>query len=144
MIDSVSVKRVFNAPINEVFDAFVNPEKMDNWHHPDGFTSKNKVFGEKRYEIEMSNNKIPQVGIISGDYLEFKRPERLVFTWSWDWQKDLPPTKVEIDFKKLSEDKTEISLVHSGFTDQVTATQHESGWEMAFNYLETFLKGGEK
>lgn len=144
MNNKVSVKRIFDAPIAEVFDAWVNPEKMDAWHHPDGFSSKNKVFDNKRYEIEMSNNSIDQVGIISGEYLEFKRPERLVFTWSWNWQKDLPSTKVEVAFKKLSDNKTEVFLTHSGFMDEVTAKQHETGWEMAFTNLEKFLKGGEK
>lgn len=140
MKDFVNVKRVIDAPIEDVFDAFVNPQKLDAWHHPDGFTSKNKVNGEKSYEVEMSNNSMPQVGVISGDYLEFDRPNRLVFTWSWDYQKDLPPTKVEIDFKSLDKNKTEIDLTHSGFMDEVTATQHESGWSMAFNHLEKFMK----
>ena len=144
MNDKAQVKRVFNASIDDVFDAFVNPEKMDVWHHPDGFTSKNKVFGEKNYEVEMSNNSINQVGIISGEYLEFNRPNRLVFTWSWDWQKGMNPTKVEIDFKRLDSNITEVNLLHSGFADSQSASQHEAGWGMSFTNLEKMLEGGEK
>jgi uncharacterized protein YndB with AHSA1/START domain len=144
MNNKVQIKRVFDGSIEEVFDAWVNPEKLDIWHHPDGYSSKTKVNGLKNYEIEMSNNSINQVGIISGEYLEFDRPNRLVFTWSWNWQKDLPATKVEVDFKKLDESKTEIFLTHSGFMDEVTAKQHETGWGQAFTNLEKFSKGGEK
>lgn len=143
MDDKVQVKRIFDAPIEDVFDAFINPKKLDAWHHPDGYTSKNKVNGQESYTVEMSNNSINQVGIISGKYLEFKKPNRLVFTWSWNWQKDLPETKVEVNFKKLKGNRTEVLLIHSGFMDEATAKQHESGWGMAFNYLEKYLKGGE-
>lgn len=144
MNDKVNVKRVFDAPIEDVFDAFVNPTKMDKWHHPDGYHSKNTVNGKDSYEINMIEGKVGgNNGIISGKYLTFDRPNKLVFTWGWNWQKDLPPTKVEIDFKSLSSGKTEVNLTHSGFADEVTAKQHESGWGMAFNYLETFLRGGE-
>lgn len=144
MDDKVQIKRIINASIDDVFDAWVNPKKLDAWHYPDGYSSKTKVNGQESYEIEMSNNSIDQVGIISGKYLEFKRPNRLVFTWSWNWQKNLSPTTVEVNFKKLADDKTEVSLIHSGFLDVQTEKQHETGWEMAFSNLEKFLNGGEK
>jgi len=144
MRDSAEVKRVFDAPIDKVFEAFINPEFMDKWHHPDGFTSKNKVNGEKSYEVEMSNNSMPQVGIISGEYLEFNRPNRLVFTWSWNWNPGMSPTTVTVDFKSLSDNTTEVVLVHSGFATEEDTIQHETGWGMSFNNLAKVLRGGEK
>ena len=139
MDNKVSISKVINGPIDEVFDAFVNPEIMDQWHHPDGYTSKNEVEGEKSYKIHMKKDGDSQAGIISGKYLTFDRPNKLVFTWAWNWQKDLPPTTVEVDFKKLDENKTEVSLVHIGFADEITAKQHAQGWEMALNNLNNFL-----
>lgn len=144
MIDSAKVTRIFDAPIEDVFDAWINPKKLDLWHHPDGYSSKTKINGQKSYEVEMSNNSINQVGIIFGEYLEWDKPNKLVFTWSWDWQKGMVPTKVEVNFKKISENKTEVSLIHSGFADEENAKQHEAGWGMSFTNLEKVLKGGEK
>jgi uncharacterized protein YndB with AHSA1/START domain len=113
---------------------------MDVWHHPDGYHSKNSVNGQESYEINMIEEKEGgNNGIISGKYLTFDRPNKLVFTWSWNWQPDLPPTTVEVNFKKIDKNKTEISLTHSGFEDLATAQQHGGGWEMAFNNLNEFL-----
>ena len=140
MNDKVNFTRVISGPIDEVFDAFVNPTKMDQWHHPDGYSSKNKVDGEKSFEtIMLEDRDGGQEGTISGEYLEFVRPTRLVFTWSWNWDPNMAPTTVSVHFKTVEGNKTEVSLVHSGFTDAVDAKQHKEGWEMAFNHLNEFL-----
>ena len=143
MNDSIVVKRIFDFPIDDVFEAWVNEEKLA-WHHPDGYHSVTKINGHDSYEIEMINDSIDQKGIISGKYLTFDRPNRLTFTWSWNWQKDWPATTVDVIFKSLSAEKTEITLTHSGFMDEATAKQHESGWEMAFKNFDEQLRGGEK
>ena len=142
MDNSVTIKRILDFPIEDVFDAWVNEDKL-SWHHPDGYHSITHLKGQESYEIEMINDSIDQKGIISGKFLKFDRPSRLTFTWSWDWQKDLPETKVDVSFKSLEENKTEITLVHSGFMDGATAKIHEIGWGLAFGNLEKFLRGGE-
>lgn len=143
MDGKVNITRVISGPIDEVFDAFVNPEKL-GWHHPDGYHSKTTVNGEKSYEINMIGDKIGgKNGIISGEFTAFDRPNKLVFTWSWNWQPGMSPTTVEVNFKKIDENKTQVSLTHSGFADEATAHQHEVGWGMAFNNLNKQLEGGE-
>jgi uncharacterized protein YndB with AHSA1/START domain len=139
--DRVTVKRVFDFPIEDVWEAWVNEEKLA-WHHPDGYHSVTHLHGQESYEIEMINDSIDQKGIISGKYLVFDKPNQLKFTWSWNWQPELPPTTVDVVFKSLAPNKTEITLTHSGFMDEVTAKQHESGWSMAFENLNKQL-GGE-
>jgi|SRR4051812_46432716 uncharacterized protein YndB with AHSA1/START domain len=137
-MDSVTIKRVFDFPIEDVFDAWVNENKLA-WHHPDGYHSVTHINGQESYEIEMINDSIDQKGIISGKYLTYDKPNRLTFTWSWNWQPELPPTTVDVVFNSLEANKTEIILTHSGFTDGATAKQHESGWTMAFGNLNTQL-----
>lgn len=77
---------------------------------------------------------------VGGEYLEIEKPKKLVYTWLWEGS---PPethtTTVTILLKKVGENKTEVTLIHTGFADENMKKDHNQGWEPTFRRLEKFL-----
>lgn len=140
----LEVKRIFNAPIEKVWDAWTNPKSMMQWKSPESMRTTNvqvdlKVGGS--YSVTMEG-KTPHdntdiKGTVSGVYKEIEKPTRLVFTWTWDWQPEA--TTVTVNLKKVDDTKTEVTLIHEGFETAESKAQHNQGWESTFTKLDTFL-----
>ncbi len=134
----VEVKKVINAPIEKVFKAWVEPEQMKRWYSPEGMatpaaSTDGKVGGKYAVTMQMGEQKFEMFG----KYLEYDKPNpstgsgqaKLVFTWNDD------SSVVAVDFKKLDDNKTEVSLRHTGFTDEQSRAQHDEGWIGTLNKL---------
>jgi uncharacterized protein YndB with AHSA1/START domain len=73
--------RFLNAPRDLVFEAFTNPQHVDRWWGPRGFTTKTcsmdvRPGGEWRFDMTMENGPTFRNLV---RYFEVVRPERLVF-----------------------------------------------------------------
>jgi len=66
-----------------------------------------------------------------GEYVEVEPPRRVVFTWGWEGDPELPPgtTTVEIDLRPES-DGTILTLRHSGLPTSESTALHEAGWNL--------------
>jgi uncharacterized protein YndB with AHSA1/START domain len=80
----LAITRTFRAPAEIVFDAWTRPEFVKQWWAPEsrGVTlvecdADLRVGGKYRYVLEHASE-----GLLafSGEYLEFERPSRLVYT----------------------------------------------------------------
>ncbi len=81
---AVNLKRTFPAPREKVFDAWTRPEALKKWWGPEGFSSQKttvdlRVGGEYRHEMKGPDG---EISYQFGTYLEIRRPEKLVFTFS--------------------------------------------------------------
>jgi uncharacterized protein YndB with AHSA1/START domain len=72
----------------------------------------------------------------SGEFVEIKRPERLVFTWDTDLVKN---TRVTVELKDLGGDKTELTLTHELLPTQELREGHTDGWALCLNNLAAVL-----
>lgn len=89
------VRRVFTAPRQRVFRAWIEPTALERWLRPRGLSMtvsklEARVGGLFRFDLENG-------GSISGTYLNFTPPEKLVFTWSGEAIQDRG-TIVTLDF----------------------------------------------
>ncbi len=133
------LKRVIAARRERVFDAWTQPDLMREWLCPDdSFTVAIaevdlKVGG--KFRIGM---KPPDAGVhvAKGVYREIRRPERLVFTWSWEH--DPIDTLVSLTFTDLG-DATEVALKHERFPTTEHRDDHAKGWNGCLGHLEKFL-----
>lgn len=138
MDNKVLIKRTYDSKIEDVFDAWVDSDKLSAWHAPKGKTSSAKVTGEESYEITFHDPKEDDQ-TAKGTYKEFDRPNKLVFTWSWHMPGGASPeTLVTINFKEV-EGKTELELVHEGFSDKKETEHHNQGWTSVLDSLGNYL-----
>lgn len=129
----VSIEKIINAPITDVFRAWTDPEVMKQWYSPAGMTttkaeSNPTVGGEYLVTMAMEGQEFNN----SGKYLEVDEPNKLVFTWNDD------DSVVTVLFKEVEDGKTEVLLTHTGFVDEESRAQHEQGWVGCFESLQTY------
>jgi uncharacterized protein YndB with AHSA1/START domain len=127
----VEVKKVINVPIEKAFRAWVEPAEMKQWYSPMGMTTPEASSDARKggeYSVDMKGD--TQTFNNTGEYLEFDEPNKLVFTWNDKG------SVVTVNFKKLDENKTEVSLHHVGFANEASRAQHNDGWVGVFEKLE--------
>jgi uncharacterized protein YndB with AHSA1/START domain len=82
----IRVEQLIDAPREEVFRAWTEPEKLKQWWSPGGYTTKYAEVDLRtggRYLLVMQ----PPDGEpfhLAGTYREIVAPERLVYTWKWE------------------------------------------------------------
>lgn len=146
----VILTRTFPAGIDRLWDAFTNVEDMLKWHAPKGMRNPQvevdlRVGG--KYAVAMKYDETGEVVTVRGIYKVIDRPTKLVYTWKWDTS-DMDETEVTIMFHQEAEDKTMVTLIHSGFNlspsahdvkNNWTDETHKQGWTTAFEKLESML-----
>jgi uncharacterized protein YndB with AHSA1/START domain len=139
------IKRVFDAPREAVFDAWLDPEQLAKWIGPRGVSAEvdsleAKVGGRYRIIMHPEPGGTPTVG---GEYREISRPEKLVFTWRWEnAHPDGSPgidTLVTLTFADLG-GKTEMTMRHEGFENADSRNSHDHGWSGSFDKLGELLR----
>lgn len=132
---TVNINKEINAPIEKVFDAWLDPKMLARFMMPmpgmlDSDVENEAVEGGK-FTIIMhaGENDLPH----TGKYLEINRPDKLVFTWVSHCSVD--DSTVTLNFTKLNDNKTKIELTHIKFIDEGVRSDHEGGWNNIINKL---------
>jgi len=138
---SLRLKRKIGADIATVFDAWTEPEQLNQWSAPEGMAVETEVDLRVggRYRLRM---KSPDGEIFTavGEYQEIDRPNRLVYTWGWEETgNDHYETRVTVDFFDR-DGATEVVLTHELFPDADLAAEHNEGWTSCLNRLESLFK----
>ena len=125
---SVQLTKTINAPIESVFDAWLNANTLSKFMLPmPGMPEpKTEVDGRQngRFAIYMDagGDIIPH----TGTYLEVDRPNKLVFTWESPFSTD--GSTVTILFSALDKNSTHIDFKHVKFPNEESRNNHEGGW----------------
>lgn len=84
--------------------------------------------------------RVDEEHIASGEYRLVEPPHRLVMTWGWESDPDLPSglSVVEITLSALGAG-TLIRLRHSGLASDASRTAHEDGWNRYTGNLATLF-----
>ena len=114
---TLTIARTIKATPDKVFDAWTQPEHMKKWSAPEGVAVQladvDLTVGGK-YHIRMMSAEGVQYDAV-GVYREIDRPNRLVYTWSWEQKEhDVGETLVTVEFNAQGDD-TEVVVVHDGF-----------------------------
>ncbi len=141
---SLTLVRRVKARQSIVFDAMTTAEGIAQWWGPDAgpvliAESDPRKGGRYRVRFRSLDGTEHESG---GEYLELKRPERLVMSWRWKGGIEDPnESRVEIVLRVIPEG-TEITFTHSLLQDEETRRSHEEGWTGALDKLEAHLAGG--
>ncbi len=113
----VRIQRTFDAPAEDVFDAWTTPEVLKRWFHcapgwdtPDAEIDL-RVGGKVRVVMRKPDGTEVQA---HGEYVQIDRPCRLVMSWTFD---DEPSNEqlIELSFSE-SEGSTTVLMVNSGIS----------------------------
>lgn len=125
---TVNVNKIIHAPIEKVFDAWLNPKMLSLFMMPMPDMPESDIENDVReggdftITMHVGNDELPH----TGKYLEINRPDKLVFTWVSHCSVD--NSMVTLNFTKIDGNKTKISLSHVKFIDEKTRSDHEGGW----------------
>jgi uncharacterized protein YndB with AHSA1/START domain len=132
---SVKVRRIINAPVEKVFNAWLNAETLSQFMLPAPGMSEprtdvdGRVGGGFTIFMMVGDQEIPH----KGQYLEINAPHKLVFTWESPFStKD---STVTILFTPIDDDHTEIDFTHVKFKDEEARANHEGGWNRILEKL---------
>jgi uncharacterized protein YndB with AHSA1/START domain len=131
----VRLRRAYDAPIGDVWDALTNPDRIGRWFLP--ISGDYRVGG--RYQFE---------GNAGGEILACERPNRLRATWIYgDANNAAGTSEVEVRLSSSGEDVTVLELVHTAVVpdemwDQYGPGAVGVGWEGGLLGLALHLQGG--
>jgi uncharacterized protein YndB with AHSA1/START domain len=138
----VRIERTVEAPAEDVFDAWTNPDVIGRWFKPaEGWQEATaevdlQVGGRIRVLMRDPDGTVVGAG---GEYKVIERPHRLAFTWTFD---DDPSNQqmIELDFTER-DGATTVVFVNSDISDEDRREAQDDGWRTCFDNLERALAG---
>jgi uncharacterized protein YndB with AHSA1/START domain len=145
----LEIRRMFSAPREKVFEAWTQREKLEKWmcRFPGNETRYTGADacpgGTNTMEVTSADGTTYKQRVT---YREIQRPEKLVFTWTWEkfsasGQKiaEQDETLVTVEFQPRGT-FTEVFLKHEGFTNADAREAHNKGWNATFDMLAKALE----
>jgi uncharacterized protein YndB with AHSA1/START domain len=137
---TVNIDKVINAPIEKVFDAWLNPKMLSKFMKgmPDKTDTDVEIDaregGRFKFVMHVGDEKIPH----TGKYVEISRPDKLVFTWKSQYSV-VDNSTVTLNFTKMDDNKTNVMLTHVKFIDEEARSGHEEGWGNILDKLHEII-----
>jgi uncharacterized protein YndB with AHSA1/START domain len=137
----VRVERSFDAPAEDVFDAWTSPEVMRRWYHcgPDWSTPEVEVdlrVGGK-VRVVMRRPDGSEVAL-SGEYTEIERPRRLAMTCTFSDDPAGEEQLIELSFSE-ADGSTTVVLTNTRIPSDGRRDAQLWGWERCLEELERTL-----
>jgi uncharacterized protein YndB with AHSA1/START domain len=135
---TVVVRRTIPATVDELFDAWLDPECLAQWMRP-GMAPLSTARVDARvngsFEVVMHSPGGPLRHY--GVYRDIVPNKKIVLTWCSDATYDTE-TLVTVQFNVASAG-TEVVVTHERMPDQEAANAHSQGWTQALELLEKLL-----
>jgi uncharacterized protein YndB with AHSA1/START domain len=139
----IRLHRLLPASPQEVFDAWTDPESLQQWLCPGTVSVTHveldvRVGGHFRIVMREATKDL----VHTGEYREIAPPQRLVFTWRSSGTYD-QETLVTIELHSRG-NKTELVLTHERFPDASSAGKHKDGWQDIVRKLAVYFSMNKK
>jgi len=135
---TLSLSRVIQAPIEKVFNAWLNPQMLAKFMIPAAGMASPIVSldaqqgGEFSILMQVGDQQLPH----GGKYLTIDPVSRIVFTWESGHSID--GSQVTLDFSKKDE-ATLVELTQVKFYDEAARSAHQGGWGSILEHLQQVL-----
>lgn len=142
MTNTVTLHRVFAAPVEKVFKAFADADAMAAWLPPYGFVCKVHSMDFKvggTYKMSFTNFTTGNGHSFGGQYLEILPNELLKYTDQFD-DPNLPGQMITtIKLKKVL-CGTELVATQEGIPDVIPAEMCYLGWQESLDKLKRLVE----
>jgi uncharacterized protein YndB with AHSA1/START domain len=140
--NTVTLHRVFAAPVEKVFKAFVDADAMASWIPPYGFVCKvhsleAKVGGS--YKMSFTNFSTGNGHSFGGEYLEIIPNELLKYTDQFD-DPNLPGQMITSIQLKSVLCGTELFVTQEGIPELIPAEMCYLGWQESLDKLKHLVE----
>ena len=152
------IERIFDAPVEKVWEAWTNPEMVKKWWGPKDFTCPVAEIDLKvggKYLLAMrgpAGSEFDKNLYSTGTYKEIVPNKKLVITDSFSDSEGNPvsPTEygmpesfpdeleITIEFEEM-DGKTKMKLTHAGMPQGEVAEQTQAGWNESLDKLASSL-----
>lgn len=142
MTGTVRLHRVFTAPAERVYRAFLDAAALSKWLAPDGFTCTVHELDARvggKYRMSFTNFSNDQGHSFGGTYLELVPNERIVHDDRFD-APELPGTMVTTISLRTVSCGTELQVVQEGIPDAIPPEQCYLGWQESLTLLERLVE----
>jgi uncharacterized protein YndB with AHSA1/START domain len=136
----VRIERTFDAPAEEVFDAWTSEEVIRRWFKPaQGWQEPSaevdlRVGGTIRVVMRTPEGEPVEAG---GEFTLIERPHRLAFTWTFD---DDPSNQQMIELEFTERDgATTVLFLNSNISGRERRDQQYDGWSTCFDEMGRVL-----
>jgi uncharacterized protein YndB with AHSA1/START domain len=133
----VRIERTFDAPAEDVFDAWTSEEVIRRWFRPArGWQEPSaevdlRVGGKVRVVMRDPDGEPVGAG---GEYTLIERPHKLAFTWTFD---DDPSNQQMIELEFTERDGvTTVLFVNSDISDRERRDSQYEGWSTCFDEIQ--------
>ena len=156
--EKIVIERVFDAPVDLIWQMWTQPEHFKNWYGPQGFSMPVaemdvRVGGKHLFCMEMQTPEGSMKMWSTGEYIEVLPNERLIYTDSpadengnvvspsaYGMEGEYPAMTVVTVLLEDLGGRTKMVMTHTG-----VAGGAKDGWEQAFAkmaaHIETVLNG---
>lgn len=141
--DSVRVVKLIGAPVQRVYEAFIDPDELVLWMHPEqfrGVSARNdpRVGGKG----ELTHRDVDGEEIVGGfnwEYLEIEPNRKLVMDWQFgpDWDPERTRSRMTIEMRETEPGATEVTLFHERLGEAPPGGHMgvDTGWTQALESL---------
>ncbi len=135
------LERTIEASPEEAFDAWTNPEVLRRWWAADPTwvtpIAEVDLRVGGRYRLSMEDPVSGTTHTVVGEYREVQRPERLVYSWSWERSDGQPDHTSTVTVEFLGEgERTTIVLEHTELASSESRDGHREGWIACLDNLQ--------
>lgn len=142
MTGTVTLHRVYKAPPDRLYRAFLEPDAMCKWVPPHGFTGKIHAMDSRvggGYKMSFTNFGTGKSHSFGGTYLELAPNERIRYNDQFD-DPTLPgQMQVTVTLKAVL-CGTELSVVQEGIPDAIPVEFCYLGWQESLTLLAQLVE----
>jgi len=142
MSGTVRLLRVFTAPAERIYRAFLDPAANAKWLPPDGFTCTVHELDAReggKFRMTFTNFSTGGSHSFGGTYLELVPNERIVNDDRFD-DPNLPGTMTTTVTLRTVSCGTEVTIVQEGIPDMIPVEQCYLGWQESLTLLERLVE----
>ena len=119
---AVTRELVIDASPETVWEFLVDPEKIVRWKGTEA-TLDPQAGGRYRVHVVPGH-------LAVGEVLECDPPRRLVHTWGWEGDENVPPGSTTVEYELVPEgDGTRLRFTHRDLPGTDSAGSHAHGWD---------------
>lgn len=133
---AITRELLIDASPETVWEFLVDPEKIVRWK---GVNAALQLWAGGAYRVEV----IPK-RIAVGEVVECDPPRRLVHTWGWEGDENVPPGSTTVEYELAPEGEgTLLRFTHRDLPSTKSAESHAQGWDHYLPRLARTATGGD-